>query len=216
MLKKIWALVTCLELVHGLETWHLGSLGLKELVFLPISCSLIYAVYTHRSQALKMLVLKVLKFSATSWKKIHDVCRKLKKEKTGQNKKCSLVFLSKKSFFSQKKRSPNCFSQQTSTNQISNWPKNRNNKSFFLFAKNRNPRLGGQELDLGIGIVRLHQAGGMHLDPLQIDALGANGFLGELCDRLSPAAGFFSQGKVNLWSLFVRDFTNSWKVKEKT
>ena len=35
--------------------------------------------------------------------------------------------------------------------------------------------LGRQELDLGIGIVGLHQTGGVHLDPLQVDALGANG-----------------------------------------
>mmetsp|Transcript_108466 Transcript_108466/g.282956 ORF Transcript_108466/g.282956 Transcript_108466/m.282956 type:complete len:452 (-) Transcript_108466:70-1425(-) len=30
-------------------------------------------------------------------------------------------------------------------------------------------RLCGQELDLGVGVVRLHQPGGVHLDPLQVD-----------------------------------------------
>ena len=35
--------------------------------------------------------------------------------------------------------------------------------------------LSRQEFDLGIGIVGFHQTGGVHLDPLQVDALGANG-----------------------------------------
>mmetsp|Transcript_70927 Transcript_70927/g.188595 ORF Transcript_70927/g.188595 Transcript_70927/m.188595 type:complete len:403 (+) Transcript_70927:249-1457(+) len=35
--------------------------------------------------------------------------------------------------------------------------------------------LGGQELDLGIGVVGLHEAGGVHLNPLEVDALAANG-----------------------------------------
>ena len=42
----------------------------------------------------------------------------------------------------------------------------------FIFLRHC---LGRQELDLGIGIVGLHQTGGVHLDPLQVDALGANG-----------------------------------------
>ena len=38
-------------------------------------------------------------------------------------------------------------------------------------------RLSRQEFDLGIGIVGLHQTGGVHLNPLQVDALGANGLM---------------------------------------
>ena len=41
-------------------------------------------------------------------------------------------------------------------------------------AMSSEPDLRRQELDLGIGIVGLHQTGGVHLDPLQVDALGAN------------------------------------------
>ena len=42
------------------------------------------------------------------------------------------------------------------------------------------PGLGRQELDLGIRIIRLDEAGGVHLDPLQVDALRTNG-LAEQC-----------------------------------
>jgi len=35
--------------------------------------------------------------------------------------------------------------------------------------------LGGQELDLGIRVIGLHQTRGMHLNPFQVDALGPDG-----------------------------------------
>mmetsp|Transcript_51062 Transcript_51062/g.111311 ORF Transcript_51062/g.111311 Transcript_51062/m.111311 type:complete len:514 (-) Transcript_51062:66-1607(-) len=51
-------------------------------------------------------------------------------------------------------------------------------------ATHTTERLGGKELDLRIRIIRLHQPGGVHLHPLQIDALPA-----DLLAHLDAVAG---------------------------
>mmetsp|Transcript_62602 Transcript_62602/g.164284 ORF Transcript_62602/g.164284 Transcript_62602/m.164284 type:complete len:547 (-) Transcript_62602:70-1710(-) len=42
-------------------------------------------------------------------------------------------------------------------------------------AAHATQRLRGKELDLGIRVIRLHEAGRVHLNPLQVDGLGADG-----------------------------------------
>ena len=46
------------------------------------------------------------------------------------------------------------------------------------FRVQKKMHLSGQKLDLGIGIVGLHQPSGMDLDPLQVDALSTDGLRG--------------------------------------
>ena len=49
--------------------------------------------------------------------------------------------------------------------------------------------LGGEELDLGIGVVRLHEAGGVDLHPLQVDGLRADLLAGTGSPMLRATGG---------------------------
>mmetsp|Transcript_91627 Transcript_91627/g.237451 ORF Transcript_91627/g.237451 Transcript_91627/m.237451 type:complete len:221 (+) Transcript_91627:204-866(+) len=59
-------------------------------------------------------------------------------------------------------------------------------------ATNATERLGSEELDLGIRIIWLHEAGGMHLDPLEVNAFAADclSHLDAIAGAMLPVGGW--------------------------